>query len=62
MKLPNFTRPLYEVGEHNTQKNFFLFLNFDTVLSDSTQKISPTFDKLDEIKIEEVWNSANPIF
>ena len=54
MKLPNFTRPLYEVGEHNTQIFFFLFLNFDTVLSDSTQKISPTFDKLNEIKIEEV--------
>ena len=54
MKLPNFTHPLYEVGEHNTQKIFFLFLNFDTVLSDSTQKISPTFDKLNEIKIEEV--------
>ena len=62
MKLPNFTRPLYEVGEHNTQKIFFLFLNFDTVLTDSTQKISPAFDKLNEIKIEEIWNSANPLF
>ena len=51
MKLPNFTRPLYEVGEHNTQ---IFFLNFDTVLSDSTHKISQTFDKLNEIKIEEV--------
>ena len=54
MKLPNFTHSLYEVGEHNTQKNFFLFLSFDTVLSDSTQKISPTVDKLNEIKIEDV--------
>ena len=31
MKLPNFMRPLYGVGEHST--NFFLFLNLDTVLS-----------------------------
>ena len=34
MKLPNFTRPLYGVGEHNT-KIIFLFLNLGTVLSDS---------------------------
>ena len=35
MKLPHFTRPLYEVGTQN--KNFlFLFLNFDRDLSDST--------------------------
>ena len=26
MKLPNFTRLLYEVGEHNTKVVFFLFL------------------------------------
>ena len=32
-------------------KNFLFFsLNLDTVHSDSTQKISPTFDKLNEIK------------
>ena len=32
-------------------KNFlFLLLNLDTVLLDLTQKISPTFDKLNEIK------------
>ena len=31
-------------------KNFlFLFLNLDTVLSDSKQKILPTFDKLNQI-------------
>ena len=48
MKLPNFTRLLYGVGEHNTI--FFLFLNLDTVLSDSTPKMSSTFDKLNEIK------------
>ena len=48
MKLPNFTRPLYGLGEHN-KKNFpFLFLNFiGTVLWDLTQKISPTIGKLD---------------
>ena len=42
MKLPNFTRPPHGVGEHNT-----IFLNVDT---DSTQEISPTFDKLNEIE------------
>jgi len=32
-------------------KNFlFLFLNLETVLSDSTLEISPTFDKLNKIK------------
>ena len=34
MELPNITRPLYGVGEHNTK--IFFFLNSDTVLSDST--------------------------
>ena len=48
-KLPNFTHPLYGVGEQNT-KILFFFLNLLTVLSDLTQKISPTFDKLNEIK------------
>ena len=43
-----FTRPLYGVGEHKTKSFFFLFLNLNTVLSDLTQKISPTFDKLNE--------------
>ena len=37
MKLPNFTRLLYGVGENRQHKNFlFLFLNLDTVPSDST--------------------------
>ena len=30
------------------KKFLFLFLNSDTVVSDSIQKISPAFDKLDE--------------
>ena len=50
MKLPNFTHPLYGVGEHNTKIFAFIFLNLDTVLSDSTQNISPIFDKLNEIE------------
>ena len=45
MKLPNFRSPLYGVGEHNTKKFIFLFLNSNTVPSDSVQKISPAFDK-----------------
>ena len=40
MKLANFTLLLYGVGEHNTTVNnlgcLFLFLNLNTVLSDST--------------------------
>ena len=50
MKLPISTRPLYGVGELDTKSLFFLFLNSDTVLSNSIQKISPTFDKLNEIE------------
>ena len=42
----NFTRPLYG-AQH---KNFLFFPNLDTVLSDLNQKISPTFDKLNEVK------------
>ena len=37
MTLPNFTRLLYGVGEHNTKVVFFSLLNLDTVLSDSTR-------------------------
>ena len=37
MKLPNFTRLLYGVGEHNTKVVFFSLLNLDTVLSDSAR-------------------------
>ena len=33
---PNFTRPLYGVGEHNTR--IFFFVNLDTVLWYLTQK------------------------
>ena len=43
---------VYGVGEHNTKKFLFLFLNLDTVLFGLTQKISPTFDKLREIKAD----------
>ena len=32
------------------QNKNFLFLHLDTVLSDLTQKISPIFDKLNDIK------------
>ena len=36
---------------NTTQKfSFSVCLDLDTVLSDSTQKISPTFDKLNEIE------------
>ena len=43
VQMANFTRPLCGAGEHNT-KSLFLFLNSDTVISDSIQKISPAFD------------------
>ena len=36
MTLPNFTHLLYGVGKPNTKIFFFLFLNYNTVLSDST--------------------------
>ena len=42
------------------QFNFKFFFNLDTDRSDLTQKILSTFDKLK--KINEVWNSANPLF
>ena len=45
MNLPNSTRPLCGVGEHNTKSLLFLFLN-----SDGAFRISPTFDKLYEIE------------
>ena len=35
---------------HHTKSFFFFFLNLDTVLSDLTQKISPTCDKLNKIE------------
>ena len=53
MKLPNFTRPPFVWSRCAQHKNFlFLFLNLHTVLSDSTKKISPTFDKLNEMKLD----------
>ena len=36
LKLPNFTRPLHRVGEHDAKIFVVFFLNLDTVLSDST--------------------------
>ena len=50
MKLPN-TRPLCEVGEHNTKIVFF-FLNLDMVRLDSTPEIFLAFDKLNEIEYD----------
>ena len=49
MKLPNFTSPLYGVGEHNTKIVAFFFkteITIDTV----PKKISPRFAKLNEIE------------
>ena len=49
MKLPNFTSPLYGVGEHNTTIVAFFFkteITIDTV----PKKISPRFAKLNEIE------------
>ena len=54
----NVTHPLYGVGEHSTEI-FFLFLNSDTVLSDSinprqfcqdfTNEMSMKLNKIDEV-------------
>ena len=69
MKLPNVTRPLLSSRWAQDKNYLFLFLNLDTVLSDSTQKILPTFDKCWQKKIEKIkedrWSltdSANPLF
>ena len=57
----NFTRPLCKVGEHNA---FFIFLNLNTVLLDSTPEnlanIWQNWLKLN--KIDEVLNGANSLF
>ena len=45
MKLPNFTSPLYRVGEHNTKNCPFYFRQIIMV----PKKISPRFAKI-EIK------------
>ena len=48
MKLPNFTNPIYGVGEHYTKNFLLLFLNLGTVLPDSTaEKFA---NKLNEIE------------
>ena len=60
---PNFTRPLYGVGEHNTKIFFFFFVNLDTVLWYSTQKFRQHLAnqmKLNDINL--VWNRANSLF
>ena len=55
MKLPNFTLPLYGVqGQWTQHKNLFLFLNLDTVLSDS---IPEKFANIWQIK----WNRIRSI-
>ena len=48
MKLPNFTRPLYGVGEIQTFFIFFSKLTYGPL--GFTRKTSPTFDKLYEIE------------
>ena len=40
---------------HNTKSFFFFFLNLDTVLSDLTQNISPTCDKLNKTE-QDRWS------
>ena len=51
MKLPNFTSPLYGVGEHNTKIVAFFFLTYKTI-NTVPKKISPRFAKLYEIERE----------
>ena len=50
VQMAYFTRPLQGVSEHNREKFLLLFLTSDTVLSDSIQKMSPEFGKLNEIE------------
>ena len=48
-RLPNLT--FYGGREHKTEtKIFFLFVNLETVLKNSTLEKSSTFDKLKELK------------
>ena len=42
--------PLYKVGEHNTKIFFFFFKTWIRSFRIQPQKISPTFDKLNEIE------------
>ena len=48
VKLPNFT--FCRGREQETTTFFFLFLNFDAVLYNSTPKKLPAFDELDEME------------
>ena len=63
MKLPNFTRPLYGVGEQNTKTFFFFSVNLDVVLSDSIPENFANFwkIKLKGNKIDEVWNYVDSL-
>ena len=49
MKLPNFTSPLYGVGERNTKIVVSFFLTYITI-DTAPKKISPGFAKLNEIE------------
>ena len=55
MKLPNFTSPLYGVGEHNTKIVAFFFLTYKTI-NTVPKKISPRFAKLYEIEREHAYS------
>ena len=50
MKLPNFTSPLYGVGEHNTKIVTFFFLTYETI------NTVPRFAKLYEIEREHAYS------
>ena len=50
VQMAYFTRPLHGVSKHKREKFLLLFLTSDTVLSDSIQKMSPEFGKLNEIE------------
>ena len=49
MKLPNFTSPLYGVGEYNTTIVAFFFKT-EITIDMVPKKISPRFAKLNEIE------------
>ena len=50
MTLPNFTRLLYGVGEHNTKVVFFVKSKLRYCPFGFNPKISPTLAKLNEIE------------
>ena len=47
-KLPNFSRPLYRVGEHSKIQKFSFQLKYGRFVRIQPQKILPTFDKYNE--------------